>query len=120
MPDHSGEGLAALAFRGAVSDQRVVVEKLLPRGSVEIERAVVDTRQAAAVPRQQRVDQAVNGRQRGAIADLKPGHGDVARRVAVELDAGAGVALKGEFALHLRPASRADDAQATARDCDLL
>src|SRR5262245_32460048 len=68
---------------------------------------------------EERVDESVERWQLGAMADLHSRDGDITRRVAVKLDAGA-VAVEGEPAVRLGPAHRADDAQPAARDRDLL
>jgi hypothetical protein len=111
VPDHGLQQFAALALGRAVLDQVVVVERALRIGIVEVESAG----HLPAVTREQRVDEGVERRQVGAWpADLGTADRDVARRVAVELDSGAGVTVEGEPAVRLGSGHRPDDAQATA------
>src|SRR6516162_4870646 len=99
----------------SVLDQVVVVGRRLRVGIVEVE----PTGSLPAVTRQQHVDESVERRQPGALADLQSRDGDVARRVPVELDAGP-AAVEVEPAVGLGPTRDADNTQPAARDRDLL
>ena len=115
VPDHGLEELAALALGRAVADQIVVVDRrLLPAGVVEVVSVRLLGFGGSAVAREQGVEQAVDHRELAALAELQAADRDVARAVAVELDAGAGRAVEGELAMDLGAVSNADEPQPAA------
>ena len=101
-PDHAIEVVAALANRRSVLDD-------VANGPFTI-----GIRHGPGVFRHQAVEQVVDVRKLVAGADLQPGHRDVSRRPAVELDGRAvlGV-LDLEFLVQLGAGATADDPETT-------
>src|SRR6516165_448325 len=87
MPDEALKELAALPFRGAIFNQIVVIDFLSASGIVKIQAAGLAVGLAGRA-RQYGVDTDVKWRPFGPAANFQAANCDVARRVAITLDAG--------------------------------
>src|SRR5262249_58157731 len=88
MSDDAMKKIAARSCGGAISDDVVVINLRRLWAGV-----------SAVVAREQALKKIIERRQLAAVADFQPADRDVARGVAVELDACAGLAIEGELAL---------------------
>src|SRR5262245_6828022 len=100
MPDHLLEFFAAFALRCAVLDDVAEIVRLRS-GIVEIEIEGRSRCRLSIKPRDQRVEIIVDRTELVAGSFLQSANGDVARRVAIELNAGAALAVKSKFTMQL-------------------